>query len=119
MVTVVVVTMMVVTVVMMAVMMVMAMMMMAVVPTPMPVMAMMVMTVMVVAVVMMAVTPPHLGHLVLRGDRGGRQRRSAACGEARSQHDGCGDRGEDCFTKRHGSSLGSGSRGSAPIARTL
>jgi uncharacterized membrane protein YgcG len=87
-------------------------MMMAVVPAMMPAMmpvmmtAMMVMAVMMMAVMMMAVTIPHLDCFVLRGDRSGRQGRSAACGEARGQYDGGGDRGEDCFTKRHGSSFG-------------
>ena len=75
-------------VVMMAVvMMVMAMMMMAV-PAPMPMMAMMVMTVMVMAVVMMTV-------MVMPMPR-------AACGDAGDQDGGCSERGEDCFTKRHG-----------------
>ncbi|MBR1232504.1 hypothetical protein [Bradyrhizobium sp. AUGA SZCCT0182] len=75
-------------------------MMMMAMPTPMPVMAMMVMTVMVMAVVMMTV-------MVMPMPR-------AACGDAGDQDDGCSDCREDCFTKRHGSSLGSGSRGSAP-----
>ena len=86
-------------VVMAVVVMVVAMMMMAVVPTPMPVMTMMVMTMMVMAVVMMTVVMPMP---------------RAACGDAGDQDGGCSERGEDCFTKRHGSSLGSGSRGSAP-----
>jgi uncharacterized membrane protein YgcG len=104
---VVVMTVVVVTVMMMAVMMVMAMMMMAVVPAMMPAMMPVMMTaMMVMAVMMMAVTIPHLDCFVLRGDRSGRQGRSAACGEARGQYDGGGDRGEDCFTKRHGSSFG-------------
>lgn len=64
---------------------------------------MMVMTVMAMAkqdmAKAMAVTMPHLDCLVLRGDRGGRQRRCDTGRKADKQSDGRGNRGQHCFAE--------------------